>query len=230
MISTINFENSEINIYLPNELILLIFNFLTLSQCRKIGITCKQLYLIYQYIFNVYLKEQQNFDPGKYIFYDSWFKKYYEINRIINKEDTTKKHRYIEFKNKNDKGKYIRRKIKYNHNKKPYVRNLKINPGYYNRYIFKFNINEVDLIDKSYCDKCFGFKHCNVMIINCKCGISGCDYKVKNDIGEIEKVQRLIIFNNSKKKYHTHNICNKCKLKIENFSYFIEHIYRNVIL
>ena len=50
----------------------------------------------YQYRFDIYLREQQNFDPNKYVFYDRWFKNQFKIKRIINKEDTTKKYHFIE--------------------------------------------------------------------------------------------------------------------------------------
>ena len=158
MISTINLKNVKINIYLPNEILILIFNFLTLSQCKKIGRTCKQLYLIYQHVFDIYLEEQRNFDPNNYTFYDKYCKNHFKINRIINNK-TTKKYHFIEFKHKNNKGKYIRRKIYYDYDKKPYVRNLIHRTHNYNRYIYKYKNGDVNLIHQSYCDKCFGFKY-----------------------------------------------------------------------
>jgi hypothetical protein len=209
MILTINFENVRINLNLPNELLVIIFNFLTLNQCKKAGVTCKQLYLIYKRRFDIYLREQQNFDPNKYIFYDRWHKKHYKIKRVINKEDTNKKYHFVEFDYKNNKGKNIRRKLDYDNRKRPFVQNLaEINQ--FNRYIFKYKISDISLIDYEYCDRCFRISYCTKLLITGKkCGVPGCDYKNEND-GEYYELR----FNEKKKEfnifYHTHDLCSKC--------------------
>jgi hypothetical protein len=216
MTSMINFENVKINLNLPNELILIIFNFLTLDQCKKVGVTCKQLYLMYQYRFDIYLREQQNFDPNKYIFYDRWFKNQFKIKRIINKEDTTKKYHFIEFDYKNSNGKYIRRKLKKNYKKRYFTRNL-IKANQFNKYIFKYKIDDINLIDRRYCDRCFGIDYClKLSIGGKKCGVPGCDYIIKNGIGE--KYHELY-FSKKKKEsniyHHIHDLCIKCRKIVE---------------
>jgi hypothetical protein len=201
----------KLKLYLPNEILILIFNFLTLGQCKNIGVTCKQLYLIYQHVFDIYLKEQQNFDPNNYIFYDKYFKEHFKIKRIINNK-TTKKYHFIEFNRKNNKGKYIRRKIYYDYNKKPYVRNLIYRTHNYNRYIYKYKIGDINSIYYSYCDKCFGFKYTHRMLVEYnKCGVIGCCYMYKNDNSvefKLNKIKKVID--------HKHNLCDKCRKIVQN--------------
>jgi hypothetical protein len=155
----------------------IIFSLLDPEAQRRIRATCQ----LFNVLFGHYNNIRKNINNKKHVFYQYIGCKQIKVYKFESIEEKKKFNRLI-FK---VDGKRVLRKIIYDRNQTPYCRNPVNNK---NEFVFKYDIDKIHNLFKTYCDKCWKLTECENEYCESNCGIFLC----------------------KKKNLHFHKVCQKC--------------------